>query len=157
MPSGPSEAYWPQRREASGPPGEASDGRSVGEAPSAGDGVQGSRCPWSPRPPSVPGGDPTRGRYGRGGTASAHATDRRAGRRIGVSDPCRVWLRHEGCTRRDTAFPPTRGAKQGAMPYREPREPRAFSSPLPPGPPFDQEAFSRRHAVDLLTPWADRK
>jgi len=39
------------------------------------------------------------------------------------------------------------------MPYREPREPRAFSSPLPPGPPFDQEAFSRRHAVDLLTPW----
>jgi hypothetical protein len=48
-----------------------------------------------------------------------------------------------------------RGERSKARkPYREPREPRAFSSPLPPGPPFDQEAFSRRHAVDLLTPWA---
>src|SRR3990172_772503 len=90
MPNGLSEAPWPQRRGATGPPGEASDGRSVGEAPSAGGGAPGSRCPWNRHPPSLRQGEPPRGRSGRGGTASAHATDRRAGRRIGVSDPYTV-------------------------------------------------------------------
>src|SRR3972149_3197018 len=87
MPNGLSEAPWPQRREAPGPPGEASDGRSVGEAPSAGGGAPESRRPWSRHPPSLRQGEPAREQSGRGGTASAHATDRRARRRIGVSDP----------------------------------------------------------------------